>query len=86
MFTIEAPGAERVQLAGDFNGWDLAGGDMSPAGRIWKTVVPLEPGRYRYRYVVDGRWQSDPLNPAAEPSPYGGNDSILVVKNEKLAH
>jgi chromosome partitioning protein len=83
MFTIEAPGAERVQLAGDFNGWDLQGSDMSPAGQIWKTVVPLEPGRYRYRYVVDGQWQSDPLNPTVEPSPYGGNDSILVV-NEKL--
>jgi chromosome partitioning protein len=83
MFTIEAPGAERVQLAGDFNGWDLQGSDMSPAGRIWKTVVPLEPGRYRYRYVVDGQWQSDPLNPTVEPSPYGGHDSILVV-NEKL--
>jgi chromosome partitioning protein len=83
MFTLEAPGAERVQLAGDFNGWDLQGSDMSPAGPIWKTVVPLEPGRYRYRYVVDGQWQSDPLNPTVEPSPYGGHDSILVV-NEKL--
>jgi hypothetical protein len=57
--------------------------DMSPAGTVWKTVVPLEPGRYRYRYVVDGQWQSDPLNPSVEPSPYGGNDSILVV-NDKL--
>jgi len=83
MFTLDAPRAERVQLAGDFNGWDLKGNDMSPDGGIWKTVVPLEPGRYRYRYVVDGQWQSDPLNPVAEPSPYGGHDSILVV-NEKL--
>jgi chromosome partitioning protein len=79
MFTLEAPEAERVQLAGDFNGWGLEGNDMSPSGPIWKKVVPLEPGRYRYRYVVDGQWQSDPLNPTVEPSPFGGHDSILVV-------
>jgi chromosome partitioning protein len=80
MFTFEAPEAARVQLAGDFNGWGLEGNDMSPSGRLWRKVVPLEPGRYRYRYVVDGQWQSDPLNPTVEPSPYGGNDSILVVQ------
>lgn len=84
MFTLEAPEAERVQLAGDFNGWGPEGNDMFPWGRLWKKVVPLEPGRYRYRYVVDGQWQSDPLNPAIEPSPYGGNDSILVV-HQKVA-
>jgi chromosome partitioning protein len=82
MFTFEAPKAGRVQLAGDFNDWDLDGNDMSPTGRIWKKVVPLQPGRYRYRYVVDGRWQNDPLNPAVEPSPYGGHDSILVVDEQ----
>jgi len=84
MFTLEAPAAERVQLAGDFNGWVLDGNDMNATGRIWQKIVKLQPGRYRYRYVVDGQWQSDPLNPALEPSPYGGHDSILVV-DEKLA-
>jgi 1,4-alpha-glucan branching enzyme len=84
MFTLEAPAAERVQLAGDFNGWVLDGNDMNATGRIWQKTVKLQPGRYRYRYVVDGQWQSDPLNPALEPSPYGGHDSILVV-DEKLA-
>lgn len=82
MFTLEAPDARRVQLVGDFNGWVLDGNDMSPTGRIWKKAVPLEPGRYRYRYVVDGLWQSDPLNPAVEPCPYGGSDSILVLDEQ----
>ena len=79
MFTLEAPDAARVQLAGDFNGWVLDGNEMNPVGRVWKKVVKLHPGRYRYRYVVDGMWQSDPLNPAVEPSPYGGHNSIIVV-------
>src|SRR5262249_12239941 len=79
MFRLEAPNAARVQLAGDFNGWVLDGNDMNPVGRVWKKVVRLPPGRYQYRYVVDGVWQSDPLNPTVEPTPYGGYNSILVV-------
>jgi chromosome partitioning protein len=78
-FTIEAPDAEHVHLAGDFNNWTLDGSEMEPMDGVWKKVVKLPPGRYRYRYVVDGRWQSDPLNAVVEPSPYGGEDSILVM-------
>jgi len=84
MFTVDAPDAARVQLAGDFNDWVLDGNDMNPVGRVWKKVVKLQPGRYRYRYIVDGVGQRDPLNPAVEPSPYGGHNSILVV-DEKFA-
>ncbi|OLC00596.1 MAG: hypothetical protein AUH30_02215 [Candidatus Rokubacteria bacterium 13_1_40CM_68_15] len=84
MFTIEARHAAQVQLMGDFNDWNLDGSEMEPVDGIWTKVVNLPPGRYRYRYIVDGRWQSDPLNGAVEPSPYGGLDSILVVE-EQLA-
>ena len=84
MFTIEAPDAERVQLAGDFNNWTLDGNDMEAMDGVWKKVVKLPPGRYRYCYVVDGRWQNDPLNATVEPSPYGGEDSVLVM-DERVA-
>jgi 1,4-alpha-glucan branching enzyme len=57
-FAIEAPGAEHVLLAGDFNDWTLDGSDMDPIGGVWTKVIKLPPGRYRYRYVVDGRWEN----------------------------
>ena len=79
MFTIEASDAEQVHLAGDFNDWTLDGSEMELIDGIWTKVVKLPPGRYRYRYVIDGQWQSDPLNTVVEPSAYGGHDSILVV-------
>jgi chromosome partitioning protein len=82
VFTIEARHAAQVQVMGDFNDWNLEGSEMEPLDGIWKKVVILPPGRYRYRYIVDGRWQSDPLNVAVEPNPYGGHDSILVVDEE----
>ena len=78
-FTLEAPDAVIVQIAGDFNDWTPEGNEMELTGGVWSRTLILPPGRYRYRYVVDGRWQTDPLNPAVEPSPFGENDSLLEL-------
>jgi len=79
VFAIDAPDAGRVQLVGDFNNWALEGSEMDQHGRVWKKVLSLGPGRYLYRYVVDGCWQSDPSNANVEPAPYGGDNSVLVL-------
>ncbi len=79
LFTIDAPGARRVQLVGDFNDWTTEGSDMRASGPVWSRVVPLTSGRYRYRFIVDGEWRSDPLNAATEPAPFGGTNSVVVV-------
>ena len=83
IFSVEAPDAERVQLVGDFNEWELEGTEVKPAGRIWRKVLKLRPGRYQYRYVVDGCWLSDPLNSNIEPAPYGGHNSVLVLDEKR---
>ncbi len=77
LFTLNAPEAHQVQLAGDFNSWIPDGYDMQFSNGIWQKMLELAPGRYRYRYVVDGHWQPDPLNNCVEPSPFGDNDSVL---------
>jgi len=84
-FAFEAPEAEHVLLVGDFNDWTLDGSEMEPIGGSWTKVIKLAPGRYRYRYVVDGQWQHDPSNAAIEPNPYGGHDSILAVDDAATA-
>jgi chromosome partitioning protein len=84
-FAFEAPEAEHVLLVGDFNDWTLDGSEMQPIGGVWTKVITLGPGRYRYRYVVDGQWQSDPSNAAIAPNPYGGHDSILVMDDATTA-
>lgn len=83
VFTLEAPGAQRVQLAGDFNDWAPDESEMQCSGGVWRTIVALTPGRYRYRYVVDGRWRSDPLNSYTEPSPYGDYNSVVVLDENR---
>jgi hypothetical protein len=79
-FALEAPNAQRVHLVGDFNGWTPDGSEMTPSGKVWTSVLKLEPGRYQYRYIIDGNWCRDPLNMAVAPSPYGGDNSVLVVR------
>jgi hypothetical protein len=79
VFAIDAPSARRVQLAGDFNGWTVDGNEMTPHDSVWTKVVKLDPGRYQYRYVVDGIWRDDPLNTEVERAPYGGHNSVFIV-------
>jgi len=86
IFTLEAPGAQRVQLAGDFNHWAPDEGDMECSGSIWQKIVELTPGRHRYRYVVDGRWRTDPLNAQVEPSPYGDYDSVVDLEGNRAGN
>ena len=43
------------------------------------NTLSLPPGRYQYRYVVDGEWREDPVNPDAVSSSIGGRNSVLVV-------
>jgi 1,4-alpha-glucan branching enzyme len=84
LFTVEAPNAAQVQVAGDFNDWRPGSGEMERAGRVWKRTLKLAPGRYRYRYVIDGQWCRDPRNAAVEPSPFGGDDSLLVLEEPQV--
>ena len=82
-FVCRAPGANRVQVAGDFNQWNAAdtGSEMEPTDQpgVWQREVALPPGRYAYRLVIDGRWHSDPANPYVESNPYGELNSVVEV-------
>lgn len=81
LFVAHAPGAACVQLAGDFNGWSPESSPMTPAGasESFHIMLPLAPGRYRYRYVIDGNWRSDPHNKYVESNPFGGLNSVVDV-------
>jgi chromosome partitioning protein len=79
------PRASDVRIAGDFNGWVPDKGvrsliEAEGETRIWTKILHLAPGRYQYRYVVDGEWREDPENPEGVASHVGGRNSILVVR------
>jgi len=80
MFVASYPQAHCVQLAGDFNNWQPEKTPMQKtASGTWQIKLPLAKGIYRYRLVVDGRWQHDPYNKMTEPNPYGELNSVLKV-------
>ena len=82
VFRAHYPHAEKVSLAGDFNDWNPAQTPMAQAepDRVWQITLPLEPGCYRYRLVVDERWQRDPFNDRVEANPFGELNSVVEVK------
>ncbi|MBI5596622.1 MAG: hypothetical protein HY928_11080 [Elusimicrobia bacterium] len=79
-FSLRAPGAKKVRLAANFNGFDPAALALDKGAKDdWKTVVPLPPGSYEYAFDVDGRWTLDPE--AGAPVSRGGRDlSVRTVK------
>lgn len=81
LFVAEAPGARQVHVAGDFNDWSATATPMQRLedGSGFRALLPLGPGRYRYRYVVDGHWSADPHNNMAERNPFGDMNSIVEV-------
>ena len=78
-FVIQEPGATRVSLVGDFNGWSLDAMPLeaSADGSGWTLTLPLASGRYEYAFVVDGeRWVAD-MHARAVQDEFGGETSVL---------
>ncbi len=54
VFHLVAAAAKNVLVAADVTGWGGIPLCMSRgAGGTWQIKVPLPPGRYRYRFLVD---------------------------------
>ncbi len=78
--TLQAPGASRVYVAGDFNGWKTDDTTlMEQDNGVWTKRVSLTAGSYRYKFVKDGEWIEDPANPKVATNPYGQKDSLIEV-------
>ena len=80
-FSLQIENASEVYIVGDFNNWSIS--DQSRLWQkekgVWQKRVFLGPGKHRYKFIIDGRWVTDPGNDHIEPNPYGGMDSVLEV-------
>ncbi len=80
-FTPPTTNPSLVTVAGEWNGWSmgtdyLADGD---GDGTFDGTVKLEPGRYEYKFVVDGVWFEDPLAMEQVDDPHGGLNSVVIV-------
>lgn len=80
-FVLHAPGAKSVSVAGDFNAWrrDRAVLADDNGNGVWTVTVYLTPGRYQYKFVVDGKWVVDPDAPNYIVDGFGGRNAVLSI-------
>ncbi|MDD2927738.1 MAG: isoamylase early set domain-containing protein [Candidatus Omnitrophica bacterium] len=80
-FKLYAPQAKKVSLAGTFNKWDIK---KLPAKNDskgnWMVKVNLKPGRYEYKFVVDGAWMNDPRCTSCVANSFGSHNCVVEVK------
>ena len=80
VFRLEVPAADTVKLVADFTGWDKRPLDLTQAEKgVWRLTVALPPGRYAYRFLVDGEWCDDPSCQHCEPNPFGTRNAVIEV-------
>jgi len=81
-FVLECNGAEHVYVCGDFNYWHPASLRMigSPEAGLWEKRLALLPGRYEYKFIVDGRWRHDPDANENVRNKYGTLNSVVEVR------
>lgn len=85
VFSIFAPEAKEAYVAGDFNNWKIDdNGRLINDSGTWSRKIPLNSGRYRYRFVIDGNWIEDFNNPAKEINPFGEPDSLIEINPDCL--
>ncbi len=83
-FTLYAPKATSVAIAGSFNAWDTRKDRLSGPDKngLWSIVLPLAEGRYEYLFVINEKdWQPDPAVPEVDDG-FGRKNSVLLVGEE----
>ncbi len=83
VFTLDHyAGAKEVYISGSFINWAEPGYKMTQVQGIWKIPVYLEPGKYTYKFIVDGTWIIDPDNPQWEQNEFGSGNSVLWIESD----
>ena len=80
-FTVRADIGKTVYLAGCFNQWNPTGKKMLDKKNegVYTASVRLAPGRYEYKFVIDGTWCADPENLDFVQNDHGTLNSVIVV-------
>ncbi len=75
-------GEKQVSLFGQFNSWDRQSLPMKDTNGdgILEIEIPLDPGRYEYKFFVDGREVVDPANPDKVSNGMGDFNSLCIIE------
>lgn len=76
--------AKKVMLSGTFNNWSTMLTRMEKTEEGWSITLPLKPGEYEYKYIVDGVWTIDPANDYKRDNDAGSENSVVYVYNHRF--
>ena len=87
-FSYRAPEQAAIAVVGDFNNWQVSDDTTLRyrAENLWEITVSLRPGRYRYKFVVNGEWVTDPQNPSLDIDAGGNLNSLQEVATQSNEH
>jgi enterochelin esterase-like enzyme len=72
--------AQVVAIYGSFNGWIQTRNYCAKESDGWVCRIDLTPGKYTYKFLVDGVGLNDPANSATEDDGNGHMDSVIIIK------
>ena len=72
--------AEAVAIYGSFNDWIQTKNYCAKENDGWVCRIDLTPGKYTYKFLVDGVGLNDPANSATEDDGNGNMDSVIIIK------
>lgn len=80
VFKLDAPPDAEVYVAGTFNNWNSTAIHMADNHKgTYTATVLLPPGRYEYKFIVNGEWRNGPDNHEQTPNTLGTTNSVLLV-------
>jgi hypothetical protein len=83
-FLPERKYAWNVYIAGTFNNWSTMQTPMIRCDSGWFITLRLKPGKYSYKYIIDGKWSPDPYNKLREDDRQGGENSVVFCYNYRF--
>ncbi|MBR7145764.1 MAG: glycogen-binding domain-containing protein [Lentisphaeria bacterium] len=82
VLTADLGPGKNVSIAGNFNDWDPTAKAMldKNGDGVYRCTLLLKPGKYEYKFVIDGVWCVDTSNPNFAPNDLGTLNSLLIVE------
>lgn len=80
---------KEVYITGQMNSWNPKSLPLTLNNGIYSIEMLLNPGKYHYQIILDGKQIIDPNNAVKEENGQGGFNSVLLVGNpqpEKAPH
>ncbi|CAI7919783.1 unnamed protein product, partial [Closterium sp. NIES-54] len=81
-FSWSGPGAE-VLLTGDFLNWEVKIPLVKLPNGTFSARQKLPPGRYAYKFIVDGVWQHSPDDATISDGAGGFNNTLVIEDPNK---